>query len=558
LSSIVTAVLVSLVLLLYFRSATLLVLLVTTLAIATCAAFGAAAVTVGHLNAATAFLGAIIAGNGVNYGILLIARFLEERRKHDVDDALAAAIVGTLRPTAVASVGASIAYGSLAATSFKGFADFAVIGAIGMQLCWVASFVLLPALVLRWGRATRIFRGTPWVGGALVWLIGFKRPRVVCAVALAVAIVAGVIVARYVAADPFEYDIKQLRSEGHDAKLARAWMKLSDAEFGRGYAGPTYIAADRPDQVPAIVRAIEARDPEHRMIGTVRSILDVVPERQADKLAVLAEHRALVDDPALASLDDTERAELAELRPPDRLVAITPEAVPASIRDQLIEKDGRSGLMLALSTSAKFDEWNGHDLIAFAAAVRRLDLPGGEVVTTSGASVIFADILHAIRRDGPIVTLIAACGLIVMVVIMVGRNRRAIAVVVATASGSLLMVAVCALAGIKVNFLDFVALPITIGIGIEYAVNIATRERQEGPGSGRAALATTGGAVAICSYTTIVGYGSLLLSQNLGIRSFGLAAMLGEMTCLGVALFLAPALLWTTAPGLARRSEVSP
>jgi hypothetical protein len=34
--------------------------------------------------------------------------------------------------------------------------------------------------------------------------------------------------------------------------------------------------------------------------------------------------------------------------------------------------------------------------------------------------------------------------------------------------------------------------------------------------------------------------------------------MLGELTCLAVALFLAPALLWATAPVLARgRSEAS-
>ena len=106
----------------------------------------------------------------------------------------------------------------------------------------------------------------------------------------------------------------------------------------------------------------------------------------------------------------------------------------------------------------------------------------------------------------------------------------------------MLMLGCAALLGLKINFLDFVALPITIGIGIEYAVNIATRERQEGPGRG-ARPGHRRGAVALCSYTTIVGYGSLLLSQNLGIRSFGLAAMLGELTCLGVALFLAPALL---------------
>ena len=61
--------------------------------------------------------------------------------------------------------------------------------------------------------------------------------------------------------------------------------------------------------------------------------------------------------------------------------------------------------------------------------------------------------------------------------------------------------------------------------------------------------------MAICSYTTVVGYGSLLLSQNLGIRSFGPAAMPGEVTCLAVALILAPALLWTTAPELARRQS---
>jgi len=164
-----------------------------------------------------------------------------------------------------------------------------------------------------------------------------------------------------------------------------------------------------------------------------------------------------------------------------------------------------------------------------------------------------------VLTDGPRATLAALLGAILVVLIVVGRNRPGFVTIVCGLGGTMLMLGSAALLGLKINFLDFVALPITIGIGIEYAVNIATRERQEGPGRGRAALATTGGAVAVCSYTTIVGYGSLLLSQNLGIRSFGLAAMLGELTCLAVALFLAPALLWATAPELARRrSEVSP
>jgi predicted RND superfamily exporter protein len=562
LSGIVTAALVALVLALYFRSATLLGLLVVTIAVATAAAFGAAALTIGHLNAATAFLGAIIAGNGVNYGILLIARFLEEARGESVDGrdprpagstaawrcgsierALAAAIAGTLRPTAVASLGASIAYGSLAATSFRGFADFAVIGAIGMLLCWVATFTLLPALIMRWGGNTRNDASDPFVGGWLVRVFGFRRANVVCATAGGLAIAAFIVVARYVAADPFEYDIKNLRSEGQPAIAARAWMKLSDDAFGRGYAGRTYIAADRSEQVPLIVDALHRRDPDAQVIGSVASILDVVPSRQREKLAVLAAIRSLLDDPALAQLDDGERAELAELRPPDDLAPITAASLPAGVRDALTERDGRVGLILSIHTANALDEWNGHDLIRFANTVRRLDLGDGETVTTSGSSVIFADIVASIVRDGPVVTAIATCGLIVMVGLLVGRNRRAVAVIVATAAGSLLMLASCALLGLKVNFLDFIALPITLGLGVDYAINVAHRHHLDDARDPIATLRTSGSAVFVCSLTTIIGYGSLLVSDNLAIKGFGTASLIGELACVTTALALVPALL---------------
>ena len=545
LSSLITTLLVALVLVLYFRSAILLGLLIGTLAVATTVAFGVAAITVGHLNAATAFLGAIIAGNGVNYGILLIARYLEERRTRDGDGALAVAIQGTLRPTAVAALGASIAYGSLAATSFRGFADFAVIGAVGMILCWLASYLLLPALMLRWGTATRTVARDPLIGSVLVRVLGFRKPRMVCGVALIGAVLATAVVARYVINDPFEYDITQLRSEGDDAIRARAWMALSDRTFGRGYSGRTYIAADRLDQIPLIVRALRDGDAnvpaERQTVGTVTSILDFVPEDQPKKLAILGRIRALLDDEALDALTDSERAELAELRPPDDLGIITAQSLPRLVRDQLQEKDGRIGYIVSVRPAARLDEWNGHDLIRFADAVRSIHLGDGETVTTSGASVIFADIVTSISGDGPRVTAVAAFGLLVMVTLLVGRNRRSFAVLIATAAGSLLMVAACAVFDLKVNFLDFVALPITLGIGVDYAINVAHRHDHE-PDPVKT-LRTSGSAVFVCSLTTIIGYGSLLISENMAIRGFGQASLIGEIACVTTALVLVPALL---------------
>ena len=145
---------------------------------------------------------------------------------------------------------------------------------------------------------------------------------------------------------------------------------------------------------------------------------------------------------------------------------------------------------------------------------------------------------------------IAAIGLTIMVLLVVGRTRRAVAVLAASSAGSILMIAVCALAGLKINFLDFVALPITLGLGIDYAINIADRATHADP---LVALRSTGGTVLVCSLTTVFGYLSLMVSDNLSIRGFGLASLIGEVTCMIAAFVIVPAVI--ALPKLAAASE---
>ena len=47
----------------------------------------------------------------------------------------------------------------------------------------------------------------------------------------------------------------------------------------------------------------------------------------------------------------------------------------------------------------------------------------------------------------------------------------------------------------------------------------------------------------VCSLTTMIGYGSLLVSQNLAIKGFGTASLIGEVTSLISALVLVAAFL---------------
>jgi predicted RND superfamily exporter protein len=63
------------------------------------------------------------------------------------------------------------------------------------------------------------------------------------------------------------------------------------------------------------------------------------------------------------------------------------------------------------------------------------------------------------------------------------------------------------------------------------------------------AVKRTGGAVALCSYTTVVGYSSLLFSDQQALQSFGQLAMSGEIACISGALLVLPAVLHLLSRG---------
>jgi predicted RND superfamily exporter protein len=167
--------------------------------------------------------------------------------------------------------------------------------------------------------------------------------------------------------------------------------------------------------------------------------------------------------------------------------------------------------------------------------------PGVPVV---GQLPLTVDMIRSVSEDGPRATLFAF-GSVVFLAIVLFRD----AVTVFQALFTLLLgvawmfCAVLAL-NLKINFLNFIAIPITFGIGIDYGVNILARMKKEGSHRILQILSTTGGAVSLASLTTIIGYGSLLLAGNQGFVSFGRLAILGEITCLLAAVFMLPAIVY--------------
>jgi predicted exporter len=522
---------------LYFRRVTIVLVVGAPAVLGLLVSLAIAAQTLHALNLNTAFLVSIILGNGINSPIVLLARYGEERaRGASIDEALAIAVPATARGTLAAMAAASVAYGSLALTDFRGFSQFGVLGGAGMLLVWVATFVLVPPLVHLVDKRPRA-PGWPRVFGALGRLV-MRRPWLVIAGALALAAAAIVPIA-HLAADPVEWNLRELRTP--DTTSRAMWAKveaLGMTNPDAGYVGSHgALLVDSPDQADAVAEALRAQD---RALGDpvfdrVRTYRGLLPVDQDAKLAVLARIRGKIDRRADA-LDDQDRADLLTYRPPDDLRPMTTDDLPAIARRAFSERDGTVGRFVLMSVDGtRYSDWNGHDLIRLSHHLQ-VDALGKHWVAASPPTV-FAGMLETLVRDGPRIALLAALGVIALVLVVLGPRAawRALATQIVAlvwfggAIGAL---------GMKINFFNFVALPITLGVGADYAANLASRLRRDPAG----AMAGTGAAVALCSMTTIIGYSSLLSSSNPALRSFGVLADLGEVTCLTAALVLLPAL----------------
>src|SRR5215471_154119 len=110
---------------------------------------GVTQLVIGHLNVATGFLISIIAGNGINVGILYQSRYFEERRRGATTvDALRTSVLATWLPTVIAALASAASYVSLLVTEVRSFRDFGFIAATGMVFCWIVKTIMVPPLLL--------------------------------------------------------------------------------------------------------------------------------------------------------------------------------------------------------------------------------------------------------------------------------------------------------------------------------------------------------------------------------------------------------------------------
>ncbi|HVY49416.1 MAG TPA: MMPL family transporter, partial [Minicystis sp.] len=306
--------------------------------------------------------------------------------------------------------------------------------------------------------------------------------------------------------------------------------------------------------VAALVERPEDREPA---AAALRRVLVDVPDPTTERVDTIQRYVPPVADQAarIARFKKLQKplSKLPKDRIPERarplvegwiehgLAPITADTVPEPLKQGFTEVDGRTDETVLVYPSLKVDYNDGANVIRFADALKTAALPAGAVA--GGSFLFMAEIIRMVRDEAPRV-IVVVCLLVALVLLPIFlRKPSRIPLVVGTVAlvalgAELVMFAF----GVRLNMLNFAAIPITIGVGSDYAVNLFGAMDAFDLDAPRA-TAKMGGAILLCSLTTVVGYTSLLVAQSGALRTFGQACVLGEIMAVTMVLVLLPVML---------------
>jgi len=549
-SSVLVGLIVSASIYFYFKSFRSMLALVLSLFAGVFWTFGISYFAVGYLNANSAFLGSIIIGNGINFGIIFLARYLEERRAGQLHEpAIIRTIRGTATATLTAALAAGLSYGSLILTQFRGFNQFGLIGFMGMVLCWLSAYTVLPALLTLFERKKPIIYGrralppraifATWVANGisrfplLIWVISFG------------ATLASIAVLPRYSSELIESDLRKLRSKVSMERGAGFNAQYLNDIFDR-YLSPVVLlprSRGSAEKIATELQKIQTEEGNQTLLRRVQRIDDFIPQDQEKKIAILKQIRDILPAKIIKRLSLEDQARVKVFLSPEAMKPLHEQDLPEMILRKFTEKSGERGRLLVIEPPLKQEILNRANLKRFVETLRNSVDEVEKGAPVAGSQPIVHDLIESIESDGPKTALVAFLAVVALVVFLF-RNPGSVALCLFSLTlGVLWMVGIILGFGMKINFLNFIALPITFGIGIDYGVNIFQRFREEGGSSILRVIRETGGAVTLCSFTTMVGYGSLLLAENQAFVSFGLISVIGELTCVFAAVFSLPAFM---------------
>ena len=598
-------VLIVLLILLWLRSLYWALIVFVPMALGVVWNIGMAYVLVGHLTMITSGFTAILFGLGVDYGIFMSSRIIEERNQgHSLVQAIQLGVGASFGALLTAGGCTAMIFASLTLVDFSGFAELGIIAASGVVLVLLATFLIQPVLFL-WippslRTPVKVDHQTddpPTQAGKM------KIPRFVNVLLVVVALLAAIAGGLSVTSIPFDYDVMSLLPEDSQAAYYQRKM-LQESEyqgevviFTAENVKQAHALAKRAEQLPAIARVQKITDlfpqdaakrvawakkigqqmvefdfPQRlRQMGALRfgvaqtqriktvlqGVLELMEDAQeqafsAGKTALVGKIEKILTQLELSFGQFEQSPEKAAKRT-ERFTGVLLQSLQAGVQVLSGWTAAKPLLPDDLPESLR-DRFFGSDgsvaFYAFPAEdiydVNKLQNLMQQVYSVSPQATGFPTTHHVFSRlvvdSYRQGTLLSILVGLVWIGLALRRFRSFIIASLPLLVGGGWMMGVMALLGVSFNFANIIGLPLVMGLAVDYGVWFAHRQQEFQYQSGWYVARRAGKAILLAAGTTLAGLGAITLASYRGVSSMGLAITIGLACCVAASLLVSPAI----------------
>lgn len=554
-------------------------LAVTSLTIGTAWSFGYITLCVGHLNILSSAFAVILIGQGIDFSMYYVAKYLDLRGKINSSGAALLRTTASVGPgVATGAITTALAFFMAGLTEFVGVAELGIVAGGGILLCWIAGMTVLPASIhltdTHWPT-----RATPLPIDVRSWLEPFfARPLLL--LGATTLLTAGM--ATGLGHLWYDHNLLHLQAKGLESvDLEEQLLRHSDLNtcFALSIAdSPAELLArkERLLKLPCVKRVeeISTRFPApderkqwmiaqiHQRLAHLPAAAPQIPVAPLEELGqMLAAVRPLMTAAAgdefqkslqeisqaaaglspaecLARISDYQRRVAEELLGRLHMLQAVSQPEPPQLSDlppSLVERFvSRNGKQL-MKIYSKADVWDMAGMEEFVHEVRSVDpkATGNPMQIYEGGRLM--------KRSYEEAALYALITILPVVFFDFRSLRYTLLAMLPLGLGILQMFGLMGLLDIPLNPANMIVLPLILGIGIDAGVHVVHDFRSQ---RGRYRIsASTASAVVINTVTNMAGFGSLMIASHRGLQSLGRVLTIGLSCCLFTALIMLPAIL---------------
>lgn len=529
------------------------------------AAFGAFSLHSTDITPIVAVIGSLLAGLGIEYTVHFLTQY-EALRVQGLEPAQACERTGAdlMAPVLVGCGTSIVGFMSVVLSNVVSVRAFAILGSLGLALTVLATFALMPAMMVlierHWPRLVRA-KGQRF-GAEWLIRVAAARPRMWIGVS-GVLIAAGIAV---LAANPdglrFETDLSVMHARPNaplevQNKLAERFGDVAESLIVHIEAGSADELVSRAHRVQDRLETPMVRDAgATRAIGLANLLPD--PSKRVARESVLASidpaaaeagFQAAIAD-SLFNVDaykDFIQTLPKLLHPAEYPTIATLRRFP-SVAESVLPRDDKGGwqAVTLVMIDRPLNDARSRDaaLDALDAAVR--DVPGA---TATGLGAVSRAVEQTVQHDMPYQ--VAAAAIIVALCNFLFLRRVGLTLLSYTPvlCAVLAIVVYMTLTGERINLANVVAIPLIFGLGIDFGlftIQVARQcEREKTPGAALVArLGHSSHAFFINTLTTILGFGTLVFTSTPALQSLG--RLMGVAVCacmLATSFLVVPALV---------------